>query len=171
MIDKEKFEYFLSSMKNAQIRFTAVEREIIRTWARIIMIDKEQRKTTDQLQTKTMGREEGLIEGLSGEMAYARQFRIYPDFYVGECRRADFDHYGYLIDVKSTKRVKGDLNVKFEKADPEKRCDYYVLMEGSFESGIFRYAGWARASDIFQPEWIADFGNGPYYAYPQRLLK
>lgn len=113
------------------------------------------------------------IDGAIGELAFARMFNVYPDF--GISPRAGSPDFvvrqgGVLktVDVKTRRRVDGDLMVPLHKAKPPARCDLYVLMIVD-DCGAW-CAGWTPADALFRPENIKDYGKGPTYAMEQACL-
>ena len=167
-IQSDKFEFYLSRMKNALIRLSPLEKEIVRLWAQALQ--DADKNVPEQKIDPNRSSFEISYEGCGGEMAYAKQFRIYPNIITRFGNAFDYDHYGYLIDVKTNHRNDGDLIVRPEKNVDAKRCDYYALMVGTVETG-FRYAGFASASTVFQESNLRDLKYGPQHVVPQKDLR
>lgn len=76
---------------------------------------------------------------------------------------------GHKIDVKSTRRIGGDLNVRITHKD--KNYDFYVLVELKEQSGII--VGIAPRSVVINDEniGISQITNEKYYRVPRAKLK
>lgn len=108
------------------------------------------------------------IDGVVGELAFAKMANLCPDLTVGpRSGGADLiNRNGKTIDVKTTRHKNGRLLATPKKAD--KPCDIYVLMIVDDDSATF--AGWATAEQLFKDENLTDLGHGVGYAMEQGKL-
>jgi hypothetical protein len=105
--------------------------------------------------------------GIGGELAFAKQFNIYPDLTVGP-RRGGVDCYvgPYGVDVKTTKYVTGKLLAVPAKA--VLAADVYALVVAHYPR--YSFCGFARSGDLLHPSRLVDLGHGPTYALDQHEL-
>ena len=108
------------------------------------------------------------LDGMGGEMAYAKKRNVYVDLGVIPRRGGhDLVVNGLTVDVKTNANHNGDLLVKPSKAnDPS---DVYVLMTGSFPEYVYR--GFALKEQVFKEYNLQDLGHGFTYVLPQSSLK
>lgn len=108
------------------------------------------------------------LEGIAGELAFCKMLNIFPDMSI-EPRAGSVDCIlpsGVTIDVKTTKYPSGKLTATMKKKVGD--VDIYALMVGEFPS--YRYAGYARASDLINESCVGTLGHGPTYILGQGKL-
>ena len=105
------------------------------------------------------------VEGVGGELAFAKMCNLYPDFSVVP-GKYDFIAHGMTVDVKTTKHKNGRLLVSSTKKISD--CDSYVLVVGSMPR--YEMIGWAYAPEIINEEHLGELGNGPVYMMDQSEL-
>jgi len=106
------------------------------------------------------------LNGIGGELAFCKLVNIYPDITTDQGQPAfDCKIANKKIDVKTTTWNTGHLLVK---QDVKSKCDFYVLMIGTFPH--YRYAGWASAREVFNNNNLKDFGYGVTHALRQSEL-
>lgn len=101
------------------------------------------------------------LEGIAGEMAWAKLSNTYPDFSIS--RRSggrDSTYQGYGIDVKTTRYEMGSLLATLKKVH-DHDIDIFVLMIGTLPD--FEFGGWAYGEDLLKEENIKDKGRGKGY--------
>ena len=113
----------------------------------------------------TMSIYETEVEGVGGELAFAKMCNLYPDFSVVP-GKYDFIAHGMTVDVKTTKHKNGRLLVSSTKKISD--CDSYVLVVGSMPR--YEMIGWAYAPEIINEEHLGELGNGPVYMMDQSEL-
>ena len=113
----------------------------------------------------TMSIYETEVEGVGGELAFAKMCNLYPDFSVVP-GKYDFIAHGMTVDVKTTKHKNGRLLVSSTKKISD--CDSYVLVVGSMPR--YEIIGWAYAPEIINEEHLGELGNGPVYMMDQSEL-
>tara|TARA_B100000287_G_scaffold434334_1_gene498493 strand:+ start:900 stop:1382 length:483 start_codon:yes stop_codon:yes gene_type:complete len=113
----------------------------------------------------TMSIYETEVEGVGGELAFAKMCNLYPDFSVVP-GKYDFVAHGMTVDVKTTKHKNGRLLVSSTKKISD--CDSYVLVVGSMPR--YEIIGWAYAPEIINEEHLGTLGNGPVYMMDQSEL-
>lgn len=101
------------------------------------------------------------LEGVGGELAFAKMMNLFPDF--GALPRSggrDFtSRKKQSIDVKTTDHPNGNLLVSTSKvSDP---CDLYVLMIGAFPS--YEYVGYAPKETVFMESNHVTLPHGKAY--------
>ena len=108
-------------------------------------------------------------DGFAAELAFCKLFNVYPDFEIRPRRgSADCSRFGETIDVKATRYQNGKLLAVAWKETCA--ADVYALM--ILEDGArFRFAGFARATDLIAPERLTNLGHGPTYALEQQQLR
>lgn len=108
------------------------------------------------------------LEGIAAEIAFCKLFNAYPDTQIGVLEDADaYTIQHGAVDVKATKYQTGKLlAVKGKVHHP---ADSYALMIGEFPR--YRFAGWAKASELLRDENITDLGRGKGYALEQGDLR
>lgn len=98
------------------------------------------------------------LEGVAGEMAFAKLKNLCPD--LGALPRSGGHDFltqdGKTLDVKTTSLDEGNLLVSESKAAAP--SDFYVLMTGQFPN--YRYVGWASSKKVFREENLVDLGYG-----------
>ena len=122
----------------------------------------------------TMSAYETEVEGVGGELVFAKACNLYPDFATIP-GKYDFLAHGMKVDVKTTRHKNGRLLVSSTKKISE--CDAYVLIVGSMPR--YEIIGWAYAPEIINKEHLGELGNGPGYMmdqselhnFPENLLK
>jgi hypothetical protein len=111
--------------------------------------------------------EETDLEGISGEIAFCKLFNCYPDL-TGE--PGPYDTWmkdAGSVDVKTTHYERGRL-LAVKHKDETPLPDIYALMIGKFPE--YRFAGWAWAFDLIDPDRLTDLGHGPTYCLEQNEL-
>jgi len=107
------------------------------------------------------------LNGIGSELAFCRMFNVYPDMSISpRSGGADCFRSGFEIDVKTTRYPSGRLLAVTTKK--LKDADIYVLMVGDFPT--YRFAGFATAQELLNPEKITNLGYGPTYALSQAEL-
>ena len=161
-------------METMYVRLTAAEQRIVRFIAKSRSQTNRQNGITDA-RVGPQSSEDLDIIGFGAEMAFCKMFNVYPDFSVQPRKGgADCLRFGNAIDVKSTTYGKGKL-----LAVPNKEllaADVYALMivEWAYKDdeseALFRFAGFAKASELLAENRLTDLGHGPTYAINQDEL-
>jgi len=110
------------------------------------------------------------LEGIVGEIAACRYFKVYPDTETNLTVLPGFDLMtwkGSRVDVKTTKYRSGKLLATLKK--DAKACDIYVLVVGEFPS--YELVGYATSGELIQEKNITDLGHGKGYALSQNDLR
>jgi len=108
------------------------------------------------------------LEGVGAEIAFCKNFNVYPDLSLdGHPTEDAILKCGKRVDVKSTKYDNGHLIAVLGKRN--KAPDLYALVVGKFPR--YRIAGFIEADELLKDERIMDFGYGPTYAIEQGELK
>ena len=111
------------------------------------------------------------VIGAAGELAFCKASNLWPDLQVanghGGKPAGDCTYWGSTFDIKTTKRTKGRLLARPNKAT--KPADFYVLVVGDIPT--LKIVGWISADDLFQDRNLTDLGHGPTYAVTQNSLK
>jgi len=108
------------------------------------------------------------LNGIGGELAFAVITNVMPDLTISP-RRGGADcvtSRGYTVDVKTS--VHDDAQLIAHRGKSAGDAQVYVLVVGEFP--MYRIVGWAWASELLQPQNIADLGYGPTYALQQDKL-
>lgn len=108
-------------------------------------------------------------DGILAEMAFGKQFNLYPDLSVYP-RKGGADliaHNGMKVDVKATRYKHGRLLIHIDK--PVEEVDIYVL--GIVDGDTVDLVGYIKSADAIQPQNIKDLGHGSGYAIEQNNLK
>ena len=106
------------------------------------------------------------VEGVGGELVFAKACNLYPDLGVVP-GKFDFTLHGCTVDVKTTKYPDGKLLVSYSKKLED--CDVYVLVTGSMPSYVI--AGWLYNNEIINEDHVDDWGKGPLYVAEQSELQ
>ena len=107
------------------------------------------------------------LEGVAGEIAFARLFNVYPD--LDTDRPPPHPMYdsviegGHRIDVKTTKYANGKLLVDARKGRKVEAVDFYALMTGEFP-GPYTYRGMMSRKDLIIPTRIQEL-TASYRSY------
>lgn len=112
---------------------------------------------------------QGDIDGMIGELVFARKFNLYPDLEVG-VRSGGHDFIskqGATIDVKTTTRRNGKLLAHVSKVNHP--SDIYVLIILMDDSAYI--AGYLEGTELMTEKYMTDLGYGPVYAARQDELK
>lgn len=153
--------------KIMQITLSETERKVVEAIAEARYKSNRALKVKD----KQVGKQDKAfidLNGLGGEWAFCKIVNVYPDFEIGVRSIHDAVALGGSWDIKTTDIEHGQLLVRPSKHREQKKCDYYALVVGSMPD--YRLAGWASASEIFDPARLTDLGHGQTYAIPQEEL-
>jgi hypothetical protein len=110
------------------------------------------------------------LEGIAGEIAACRYFKVYPDTETNLTVLPGFDLMtwkGSRVDVKTTKYRNGKLLATLKK--DVNACDIYVLVVGEFPT--YELVGYATSGELIQEKNIMDLGHGKGYALSQDDLR
>jgi hypothetical protein len=133
------------------------------------------RNTTNrqnQIADKQMGKQDPIDidrDGILAEMAFGKQFNLYPDFSV-HARKGGADlvmHEGLKVDIKATRYKAGRLVIQIDK--PVDEVDIYVL--GIVDGNDVNFVGYIKSADAIAATNITDLGHGKTYAVDQNHLK
>jgi len=108
-------------------------------------------------------------DGILAEMAFGKQFNLYPDLSVYP-RKGGADlitHKGMKIDVKATRYKSGRLLIHIDK--PVEEVDIYVL--GIVDGDDVDLVGYIKSAEAIQPQNLNDLGHGSGYVIEQSNLK
>jgi len=108
-------------------------------------------------------------DGILAEMAFGKQFNLYPDLSVYP-RKGGADlitHKGMKIDVKATRYKSGRLLIHIDK--PVEEVDIYVL--GIVDGDDVDLVGYIKSAEAIQPQNLNDLGHGSGYVIEQSDLK
>lgn len=108
-------------------------------------------------------------DGILAEMAFGKQFNLYPDLSVYP-RKGGADlitHKGMKIDVKATRYKSGRLLIHIDK--PVEEVDIYVL--GIVDGDDVDLVGYIKSAEAIQPQNLNDLGHGSGYVIKQSDLK
>jgi len=108
-------------------------------------------------------------DGILAEMAFGKQFNLYPDLSVYP-RKGGADlitHNGMKIDVKATRYKSGRLLIHIDK--PVEEVDIYVL--GIVDGDDVDLVGYIKSAEAIQPQNLNDLGHGSGYVIEQSDLK
>lgn len=108
-------------------------------------------------------------DGILAEMAFGKQFNLYPDLSVYP-RKGGADlitHNGMKIDVKATRYKSGRLLIHIDK--PVEEVDIYVL--GIVDGDDVDLVGYIKSAEAIQPQNLNDLGHGSGYVIEQFNLK
>jgi len=92
-------------------------------------------------------------QGVAGEVIFSRISGLPFDPAIGKIRKEDFTTPdGYTIDVKARDNRDPDLLIPEDKANPEKRCDIYVLFRFEYcpDRVVLHYRGYAFGNDAIR---------------------
>jgi hypothetical protein len=103
------------------------------------------------------------LNGIGGEMAFAKLFNLYPDLGDTPGKEDGTTRQGATYDVKVTKYKRGHLVAVLNKK--VKDCEFYILMIGEFPK--YRLTGYATAEELLSGDFIKDLGHGPGHAMSQ----
>lgn len=130
---------------------------------------KTSAKCDEQIQSN-LNPEQISIDGVLSEYIVAKHKALFFDLNC-EVRKfgADLISNGKKIDIKSTRKEGGDLNIRITHKD--KDYDFYVLVElTQHDNGII--IGYISRDDAIKDENIVVNPNGnPYYKISRSLLK
>ena len=110
-----------------------------------------------------------VIDGVISEYAVAKHFNLNFDLNC-DYRKFGVDltsKLGKTIDVKSTRKLGGNLNAVSWSVN--KPADIFILVELDFE--YINIVGRIDRIDFLKEENLTDVGNGPYYSITQDALK
>ena len=108
------------------------------------------------------------INGVGGELAVAKFFKVYPDLSTGPHRRGyDLTVNQTTIDVKTTSYNPGYLQCKTYKKVAD--ADVYILVHAHFPT--YTILGGIRSTEFLQEYNIKDVGYGPVYHQEQSQLR
>jgi len=108
-------------------------------------------------------------DGILAEMAFGKQFNLYPDLSVYP-RKGGADlvtHAGLKLDIKATRYKSGRLLIHIDK--PVEEVDIYVL--GIVDGDTVDFVGYIKSADAIQPQNLNDLGHGSGYVIEQKNLK
>jgi len=119
------------------------------------------------------------MQGMGGEMAFAKMVNCYPSFATrprrGGCDFEDFE--GLSIDVKRVYHATPGIMTPLHKA--EHPCDIYILLNGKISwpipdttTYIARYdlIGWIRGAEFLTEENKRNLGHGDCFFVPGARL-
>jgi len=146
--------------------------ELERLFAEITVVERRKKAREDGKKDKEYGEVDRVAQekdSMAAEMAFAKQYNLWPDFYIGKkpCP-ADFTVCEWKIDVKQTWRPDGRLLVELDRNAPGRRCHFYVLATGTDKTFILR--GWAYWFEIMRPECKKNLGYRDTYVLDQDEL-
>ena len=107
-------------------------------------------------------------DGVLSEMAFGKQFNLYPDFSVHP-RKGGADlitHQGLRIDVKATRYKSGRLLIHIDKTIED--VDIYVL--AIIDGDDVDFVGYIKSADAIKQEYVKDLGYGVGYVIEQTSL-
>lgn len=107
------------------------------------------------------------ILGSVAELAWMKLFNKFPDFSVTvRSGTSDAVIGGRSLDIKATPYASGELRVTPSKKDDP--SDVYVL--AIVRESEVRFAGYAKANQLFRDENLKQFDYGPSYVMTQQEL-
>lgn len=121
---------------------------------------------------KQMGKQDPIEidrDGILAEMAFGKQFNLYPDLSVYP-RKGGADlitHQGNKVDIKATRYKTGRLLIHIDK--PVEEVDIYVL--GIVDGDSVNFVGYIKSADAIQPQNLNDLGHGSGYVIEQNNLR
>lgn len=127
-------------------------------------MENAKRKAMYDLKKSTLDSEYVHYHGAGAEIAFCRQFNLYPDTDTNRDRKdltpADaILPFGTTVDVKVTNYPNGHLMVDVDKAD--RLADVYYLAIG--EVPTFKLVGWMTANKLIREHRIGTLGRTPTY--------
>lgn len=138
------------------------------------MVTNKKTGAQDMLGSTKQGEE---FKGMIGEYAFGKYFNIFPDLTLQrKDSHANVDYItneGVIIDVKTTSKGSGAMNVNASKVDGKKRKpDIYVCVEAdqTIIPPVLTLIGWVKYSD-FKEHAEKKQGRSEYYALDLKHLK
>ena len=107
-------------------------------------------------------------DGVLSEMAFGKQFNLYPDFSVHP-RKGGADlitHQGLRVDIKATRYKSGRLLIHIDKTVED--VDIYVL--AIIDGDDVDLVGYIKSADAIKQEYVKDLGYGVGYVIEQTSL-
>ena len=107
-------------------------------------------------------------DGVLSEMAFGKQFNLYPDFSVHP-RKGGADlitHQGLRVDIKATRYKSGRLLIHIDKTVED--VDIYVL--AIIDGDDVDFVGYIKSADAIKQEYVKDLGYGVGYVIEQTSL-
>lgn len=107
-------------------------------------------------------------DGVLSEMAFGKQFNLYPDFSVHP-RKGGADlitHQGLRVDIKATRYRSGRLLIHIDKTVED--VDIYVL--AIIDGDDVDFVGYIKFADAIKKEYVKDLGHGVGYVIEQSSL-
>jgi len=107
-------------------------------------------------------------DGVLSEMAFGKQFNLYPDFSVHP-RKGGADlitHQGLRVDIKATRYRSGRLLIHIDKTVED--VDIYVL--AIIDGDDVDFVGYIKSADAIKQEYVKDLGHGVGYVVEQSSL-
>jgi hypothetical protein len=107
-------------------------------------------------------------DGVLSEMAFGKQFNLYPDFSVHP-RKGGADlitHQGLRVDIKATRYRSGRLLIHIDKTVED--VDIYVL--AIIDGDNVDFVGYIKSADAIKQEYVKDLGHGVGYVIEQTSL-
>ena len=150
------------------VNMTASEASIALTLAVMRNTTARQNNVSD----KQMGKQDPIEidrDGILAEMAFGKQFNLYPDLSVHP-RKGGADlitHNGLKVDVKATRYKNGRLLIHIDKPVDEVHIYALAIVDGNDVDLI----GYIKSIDAIQEKNIRDMGHGSGYAIDQSSLK
>jgi hypothetical protein len=114
----------------------------------------------DQMIDKKQGKFAIELQGLMGELAFAKWAKLYPNLDVKpQSKTTDVVYKGWKCDIKVTKHLEGRLIVSLTKTKAS--SDVYIL--GIISGLSVDFVGYCLAEQVMQEANIKDLGQGPCY--------
>jgi hypothetical protein len=121
----------------------------------------------DQMIDKKQGKFAIELQGLMGELAFAKWANLYPNLDVKpQSQTTDVVYKGWKCDIKATKHPKGRLIIPLNKT--KESSDVYIL--GIISELSVDFVGYCLAEEVMQDANIKDLGKGPCYCLDKDQL-